>query len=148
MVKAFAWGRSETLWKLRRCVRTKCLLKCLRGSQAVLRSEYLINRENISSISCNLKVRYYLMRSRHQLLSQAISLHLTIKLCFSIFLSFTTVSATLFLSENLESGVSRKYQKHYPLFYAIVSVFLSFCTSNPRTLSTHTTGTKNFLSYM
>jgi hypothetical protein len=71
MVKAFAWGRSEALWKFRHGVRIKCLPNYLQGSLAVLRSEYLISRANTSIISCNLNVRYCLIRSRHQLLSQA-----------------------------------------------------------------------------
>lgn len=148
MVKAFAWGRSETLWKLRHGFWIRYLLNYLHGSLAVLRSKYLISRANtrISSISCNLKVRYCLIRSRHQLLSQAITLHFIFKLCFRFILSFTTGSVTLLLQT--WKGCVRKYQKHYPLFYATFSVFLSFCPSIPRTLFTHTNGTKNFLSYM
>jgi len=87
----FIYGKgSETLWKLRNGGRIKCLPSYHHGSRAVLRSEYLISRANISSISCNLKVRYCLVRSGYQLLSQTIFLQLIFKLYFSIFLSFTT----------------------------------------------------------
>lgn len=87
MVKALTWGRSETLWKLRNGGRNKCLPNYLHGFLAVLRSEYLISKANISSISCNLKFRYCLIRSRYQLLSQAIFLQLIFKLCFTTALS-------------------------------------------------------------
>ena len=80
----------------------------------------------ISSISCNLKVRYCLRRSRYQLLSQEIFLQLIFKLCFSIFLSFTTAMLLYFFLQ-IWKGLCPESIRIIVLFSTPLSLY--FCLS-------------------